>query len=215
MKQTTSRPVQDGLKYIDAVYGFMLQRGYNVVTAEDIPMGWQVVLRKPDLVVRIQRTRGEEDISFRTAAQPPDEFFDIGSVVYAGTGAKIPLASYSGLSKELQKYIDRIETYFHGDPVLIQDSLIAAKKEYRATLIPVQPASPKKPAIIPVLHYPLMAVIMLLLFGALITLYMVLLNGMLSAFSLDADTYGIFIGIASLLFAVGTMYLFWLCRKKG
>ena len=75
MMRTNSRAVQGGLKYINETYGFLLERGYQVVSAEDIPVGWQVVLRKPDLVVRIERSRGEEEIFFRTSSQPPDEFF--------------------------------------------------------------------------------------------------------------------------------------------
>lgn len=213
MNQTTSRAVRDALKYINETYGFMLERGYEVFSVEDYDLGWQVLLRKPDLFVRILRTRGEEYVSFRTSTQPPDEFIDIGSVVYAATGEKIPISGND--SKELQKYLDKIETYFEGEYVKNEDSLRVAQKEYRETLPPVEVISPKEPGIIPILHYPLMVIIILLLFGALTTLYMVLLDRLFSAFSLEADSYGIFMGVGSLLLAIGTMLLFWWQRKKG
>jgi hypothetical protein len=214
MQQTNSRAVRDALKYINETYGFMLERGYEVFSAEDYDVGWQVVLRKADLFVKILRTRGDEYVSFRTSTQPPDEFIDIGSVVYAATGEKIPI-SYDSYSKELQQDLDRIETYFESEYVKNEDSLRVAQKEYRETLPPVEVISPKEPGIIPILHYPLMVMIILLLFGALMTLYMVLLDRLFSAFSLDADSYGIFMGIVSLLLAIGTMLLFWRRRKKG
>ena len=215
MNQTNSRAVRDGLKYIHETYGFMLQRGYEVVSVEDIPVGWQVVLRKADLVVRIQRTRGEEDISFRTGTQPPDEFFDIGTVVYVATKEKIPLSSYSDLSRELQKYLDTIENYFQREPLKIWDSLRIARKEYQETLTSIEVTSPKEPRVVPILHYPLLGMIILLLFGALSTLYMLLLDRLFSTFSLDAGSYGIFMGVISILLAIGTMALFWPRRKKG
>lgn len=213
MKQTTSRTIQHALKHINEMYGFMLERGYEVVSVEDVPAGWQVVLRKPDLVVRIYRARGEDYVSFRTRTQPPDELFDIGSIVYAATGEKIPLSSYDDLSKELQKYLDQIESYLQGEPVKIQNSLRVAEKEYREALIPQGVVAPKEPEIIPILHYPLMVIVILLLVGALTTLYMVLLDRLFSAFSLDADTYGIFMGVVSLLLAIGTVLIFRRRRK--
>src|SRR5215211_4475477 len=90
MKQTNSRAVRDALKSIHDTYGFMLARGYEVVSAGDYDLGWQVVLRKQDVFARIIRSRGEEEIYFRMGTLPPDEFTDIGSVIYAATGDKIP-----------------------------------------------------------------------------------------------------------------------------
>jgi len=213
MKQTASRAVRDGLKYINETYGFMLDRGYEIFSAEDYDVGWQVVLRKPDLFVRILRTRGDDYVSFRTSIQPIDEFIDIGSVVYAATGEKTPISGSD--SKQLQKYLDKIETYFEGAYVKNEDSLRVAQKEYRETLPRVEIISPTEPEIIPIVHYPLMGIIILLLLGALIAFYMVLLDRLLSAFSLDPDSYGIFMGVVSLLLAIGTMLLFWRRRKKG
>jgi hypothetical protein len=215
MKQTTSRTVQYALKYFKETYGFILQRGYEVVSVEDIPAGWQVVLRKSDLVVRILRARGEDDVSFRTSTQPPGEFFDIGSVVYAATGEKIPLSSYDDLSKELQTYLDKIEAYWQGEPVKIRDSLQVAQREYRETLTPVQVVSPKEPKIIPVLHYPLMGIVLLLLFGALTTLYAVLLDRLFSTFALGTDPSTLLTGVVSPLLAICTMLLFRRRRKTG
>jgi len=208
MKQATSRTVQHALKYMNETYGFILERGYEIVSLEDIPVGWQAMLRKSNLVVRISRARGEDDVSFRSSTQLPDEFFDLGSVVYAATGEKIPLSSYGDLSKELQKYLDKIETYLQDEQIQIQDSLRVAQKEYRETLIPVQVESPKEPTIIPVLHYPLMVMVILLLFGALTTLYAVLLDRLFSAFSLGADSSTLFMGVVSPLLAIGTLLLF-------
>jgi hypothetical protein len=192
----------------------MLDRGYEVVSAEDYDLGWQVVLRKQDVFARIIRSRGEEEIYFRMATQPPSEFTDIGSVIYAATGDKIPRWESSD-TKVIEQYLDKIETYFGGEYVRNKDSLRAAQEEYYAAFSQGAVVSPPEPKVIPILHYPLMGMILLLLFGALITLYMVLLDRLFSAFSLDADSYGIFMGVVSLLLAIGTMILFWRLRKKG
>lgn len=213
MKQTNSRAVRDGLMYINDIYRFMFERGYEVFSAEDYEVGWQVVLRKPDLSVRIIRTRGDDYVSFRTSTQPADEFIDIGSVVYAATGETIPLAKRD--SEVLAKYLDRIETYFEGEYVKNAESLRVAEKEYRATLPRVEKISPKEPKIIPILHYPLMGMVFLLLFGALATLYMVLLDRLFSASSWDPGLYGICIGAGLLPLAIGMMLLFWRQIKKG
>ena len=212
MTQTSSRAVRDGLKYIHETYGFMLERGYEVLSINDYDLGWQVVLQKSDLFVRVIRTRGDDFVSFRTGTQSPDEFIDIGSVVYAATGDKIPVSGDD--SKELQKYLDKIETYFEGEYVKNEDGLRVAQKEYRETLPRLEIGSSKEPEIIPILHYPLMGIILLLLFGALTTLYMVVLDRLFSAFSLDSDSYGIFMGVISLLLAIGTMLLFWRRRRR-
>jgi len=215
MKQINSWSYQNALKYINETYGFMLERGYEVVSVDDIPAGWQIVLSKSDLVVRILRARGEDDVSFRNSTQPLDEFFDIGSVVYAAMGEKIPLSSYDDLSKELQKYLDRIETFFPDEYLKNPDSLRAAQKEYRDTLTPAQVTSPQEPKIIPILHYPLMVMVILLLFGALTTLYAVLLDRLFSTFSLGVDSSTLIVGVFSPLLAIGTLLLFRRRSKKS
>ena len=214
MQQTTARAVRDASKYIHENYEFMLERGYEVLSIEDIDLGWQAVLRRADLYVKILRTRGDEYVSFRPGTQPPDGFIDIGSVVYAATGEKMPL-SYGTYSRELHQYLGQIEAYFEGEYVTNGDSLRAAEKEYRETLPQVEVPYPKEQKIIPIFHYPLMGVIMLLLFGALTTLYMVLLERLLSGFSLETGSYGIFVGIVALFFAAGTLLLIWRGRKKS
>lgn len=214
MKQTNSRAVRDGLTYIHDIYGFMFERGYEVFSAEDYEVGWQVVLRKSDLSVRIIRTRGDDYVSFRTNTQPANEFIDIGSVVYAATRETIPLSSGRG-SEVLAQYLDRIETYFEGEYVRNPESLKVAEREYRATLPRLEIKPPEEPGIIPILHYPLMVMVFLLLFGALATLYMVLLDRLFSASSWDPGLYGICIGAGLLLLAIGMMLLFWRQIKKG
>ena len=211
-------------KHIDEKYRFMLEKGYEIISTEGVPAGWQTVLRKSDLVVKIYRARGEDDVSFRTSAQPPDEFYDIGSVVYAATGEIIPLSAYDDLSRYLQKYLGRIETYYQDDPVKMQDSLKVAQKEYHAAINPVvvapevaalQVVAPKEPRKIPILYYPLLGIILLLILGALTTLYAVLLERLFSAFSLDPDSYGLFMTSGAVLLAIGTMFLFRGRRQKS
>jgi len=216
MKQINSWSYQNALKYINETYGFMLERGYEVVSVDDIPAGWQIVLSKSDLVVRILRARGEDDVSFRNSTQPLEEFFDIGSVVNAATGENIPLSSYDDLSKELQKYLDKIETYLQGEQVKTLDDLRVAQKEYRETLIPTQVAPPQEPKIIPILHYPLMFMVILLLFGALTTLYAVLLDRLFSTFLLAAaDSSTLIVGVFSPVLAIVTLLLFRRRNKKS
>jgi hypothetical protein len=212
MKQTSSRTDRYARKEIHDRYGFMLERGYEVVSVEDVPAGWQAALRKTGLVVKLYWARGEEDVSFWTDALPPDEFFGIGSVVYAVTGEKIPLKSYDDLSGELRKYLDTIEKYFQSEPVNMRDSLKAAQEQYHAELISGAAATAeavhsKEQKRIPILHYPLLAVVLLLLFGVLTTLYMVLLERLPSFFSTEADFFTPYVGVGAALLAVFTLLL--------
>ncbi len=223
MQQNAPRWMQSAVKDIRKTYGFLFERGYDAFSVDVIDMGRQVTLRKQDVLVRIAESRGEESISFRKDSPLPDEFTDIGSVIYAATGDKIPPWESSN-PKVLAQYLDRIEAYFGGEYVKNIDGLRTAQDEYYAAfsqggvVVPPEPEIiPSRPSqkIIPILHYPLMAIIILLLFGALVTLYMVLLDRLLAAFALDVDSYGIFMGILSLLLAIGTMLFFWRRRKKG
>ena len=183
-------------------------------STEEVPMGWQVVLRKQNLFVKILRLRGEEEIFFRIGNKSSEEFTDIGSVIYAATGDKIPRWKSSD-PDVLEQYLNKIESYFMGEDVKNKVGLNAAQKEYYAAFAQGGGVVPPKSKVIPILHYPLMAVITLLLFGVLTTLYMVLLDRLFSVFSLDASSYGMFMGIASLFLAIGTMLLFWMRRKKS
>ena len=181
MKQTNSQAVRDALKSIHETYGFMLERGYEVFSAEDYDLGWQVLLRKQDLFARIIRSRGEEEIYFRKGPQPPDEFTDIGSVIYAATGDKIPRWESSD-TKVIKQYLDKIESYFEVEYLRNKDGLRAAQEEYYAASSQGGVVSPPEPKVRPILHYPLMGIILLLILGGLITLCMVLLNRLFSAF---------------------------------
>jgi len=196
MKQTNPRTLRAVLKSIHATYKFMIVRGYEVVSVEDYDMGWQAVLQKQDLFAQIIRSRGEEEIFFRPGSLPPDEFIDIGSVIYAATGVMIPRWESSD-PKVIEQYLDKIETYFSGEYVRNKDGLRAAQKEtteaswkaYYETVGKaddeaisqgvVVPPEPKKKSI---LYYPLMGVILLLIFGGLITLCMVLVDRLFSPF---------------------------------
>ncbi|HEX5839955.1 MAG TPA: LPXTG cell wall anchor domain-containing protein [Anaerolineales bacterium] len=223
MKQNAPRWMQSAVKDIRKTYGFLFERGYDAFSVDVIDMGRQVTLRKQDVLIRIGESRGEEAISFRKDTPLPDEFTDIGSVIYAATGDKIPPWESSS-PKVLAQYLDRIEAYFGGEYVNNKDGLRTAQEEYYAgfsqggVVVPPEPEiipSPPSPKIIPILHYPLMAIVLLLLFGALLTLYMVLLDRLLAAFSLEADSFGLFMGVIPLLLAIGTMLLFRRRRKKG
>ena len=214
MNQVPSRAVRDGLNYIDTTYGFLFERGYTIISAEDADVGWQILLGKPGLMVKILRTRGDDYVSFRAGTQPADEFTDIESVIYAPTGEKIPPFESTN-PKVLAQYLDRIEAYFAGEYVNNKDGLRAAQDEYYAAFSQGGVVVPPEPESIPILHYPLMAIILLLLFGALLTLYMVLLDRLLAAFSLETDSIGLFMGVIPVLLAIGTMLLFRRQRKKG
>ena len=181
MQQTPSRAVRDGLKHIHATYGFMLERGYKIVSADDYDLGWQAVLRKQDVFARIIRSRGEEELSFRMGMQPADEFTDIGSVIYAATGDKIPRWESSDTTV-IKKYLDRIESYFEGEYLRNKDGLRAAQEEYYAAFSQGGVVSPPEPKAKPLLHYPLMAIIILLILGGLATLCLVLADRLFTAF---------------------------------
>jgi hypothetical protein len=181
MKQTTSRAAQDALKSINENYGFMLEEGYEVLSAEDYDLGWQVLLKKQDLLARIIRSRGEEEIYFRMGTQSPDEFIDIGSVIYAATGDKIPRWESSD-TKVIRQYLDKIESYFEGEYLRNKDGLRAAQEEYFAAFSQGRVASPPEPKVIPILYYPLMGIILLLIIGALTTLCLVLVDRLFTIF---------------------------------
>ena len=175
MKETNSRAVQEALYLITANYGFMLERGYEVVSADDYDLGWPVLLRKQDLFARIIRSRGEEEMYFRTGTQQSDEFTDIGTVIYAATGEKIPRRESSDI-QVIKRYLDKIESYFEGEYVRNKDSLRAAQEEYYAAFSQGGVVVPPEPKGKPILYYPLMGIIILLILGALTTLCMVLLD---------------------------------------
>lgn len=201
IKSDNSWILQDALKNINKHFGFMLERGYEVYSAKDYPDTnkpiSEVILRKQDLFVRIYAERGVvEKLSFGTNTQTPDEFSDIRTVVYAVTGGKkVPdfFGGTKGHANLLQKHLDKIEAHF-GDYVKNTGRIQAAEKEYYKAI------SPKEAKIIPILHYPLMAIVIILLAGALTTLYMVLLSELFSASSIQGG-----IGIVSLLLAIGTI----------
>ena len=175
MKETRSRAVQDALYSINTNYGFMLERGYDVVSADDYDLGWQVLLRKQDLFARIIRSRGEEEMYFRTGTQPSDEFTDIGTVIYAATGEKIPRRESTDIQM-IKQYLEKIESYFAGEYVINKDSLRAAQQEYYAASSQGGVVVPPEPEAKSILYYPLMAIIILLILGGLITLGMVLVD---------------------------------------
>ncbi len=185
MKQTSSRTVRDGLRYIQKYYAYLLERGYEIVSVEEAFLGWQIDLRRADLFVRVLHSRGEDFVSFRTAAQPPDEWTEISGVVYAATGEKIPNSGNDG--PELQKYLGRIEAYFAGEHARNPDGLRAAVQAYRDSLPKVEPYIPEEPGEeplkkkIPILYYPLLGIILLLIFFFLATLCGVLVDRFLAA----------------------------------
>jgi hypothetical protein len=196
MKQTNSRAFRGVLKSIHDTYGFMLARGYEVVSVEDYDMGWQAVLRKQDLFAQIIRSRGEEEIYFRPGTLPTDEFIDIASVIYAATGDKIPRWESSD-PKVIEQYLDRIETYFEGEYVRNKDGLRAAQKEisdasWKAYYETVGKADdeafsqggvvPPEPKGKPIIYYPLMIIILLLILGGLTTLCLVLADSLFAVF---------------------------------
>ena len=139
-------------------------------------------------------------------------------MVYAATGEIIP-QSYDSHVEQLKKYLDRIEAYFAGEYLKNPAGLRTADDEYRKTLPkvemipPEELVNPKKTRIIPILYYPLLGIILLLLFGALTTLYMVLLDRLLFALSLDPDAYGLFSAAGAILLAIGSMLLIQRCVK--
>lgn len=199
MNQANSWGFGGVVKSVRKNYAFMFERGYEVVSAGGYDMGWQVLLRKQDLFARIIRSRGEEAIDFRTGTQPPDEFTDIGSLIYAATGEKIPPEKSSDI-KIIQQHLDKIESYLEGEYLRNKDSLRAAAEEYyaafsQADVVPrtaeeeyyaefpqARVAMPPEPKRNPILYYPLMVIIILLILGGLVTLCMVLVERLFSLF---------------------------------
>jgi hypothetical protein len=196
MKFDTSRYIQKALKHVHETYGFLFEKGYEVFSAEVVDLGWQVVLRKQDLFIKILNVREEEELYLRMGTPPPDEFTDIGSVLNAATGDMIPRWESSS-PKVLEQYLDRIETYFAGEYVenkeglrtaqeayyVKNDSLLRAEQEkYSAAFPQGKVGSQPEPKATPVLHYPLIAIILVLILGGLITLGLVLADRLFAAF---------------------------------
>lgn len=199
MSQANSWGFGGVVKSVRKDYAFLFERGYEVVSAGGYDMGWQVLLRKQDLFARIVRSRGEEAIDFRTSTQPPDEFTHIGSLIYAATGEKIPPERSSDI-EVIQQYLGRIESYFEGEYLKNKDSLRAAEEEYfaafsQADVAPrtaeeeyyaefpqARVAVAPEPKRNPILYYPLLVIIILLILGGLVTLCMVLVERLFSFF---------------------------------
>lgn len=209
VKADNSWILHDALRNINKHFGFMLEQGYEIYSTKEYPDTnkpvCEVILRKQDLLVRIYAERGVvEQVSFRITTQPPEEFTDIRTAVYAVTEGKTALDFFGGTKGHatvLQKHLKKIEAGF-GNYVKNAGSLPAAQNDY------YQAISPKETKIIPILHYPLLGVVIIMLVGALTTLYMVLLNQFVSASEIEAV-----IGIVSLLLAIGTVLtLRWLIK---
>ena len=197
MKQTNPRTFRNVVKSINATYGFMLARGYEVISVDDYDMGWQAVLQKQDLFAQIIRSRGEEEIFFRPGTLPPDEFIDSGSVIYAATGDQIPRWESSS-PKVIEQYLDKIETYFVGEYVRNKEGLRAAQKVisdaswkayYETVGRAEEEAASQRAAVVPpdpkgnpIIDYPLKIIIIVLILGAVVTLCMVLLDRLVSLF---------------------------------
>lgn len=199
MKPLNSRAYRDVLKHIRENYGFMLERGYELVSVDEYDLGWQAVLGKEDVLARIIRSRGEDEISFRTAAQSPDEFTDLGSLIHAATGEIIPRWESSDI-RVIRQYLERVEDYFKAGYLRNKDSLRVAQEEYFAAFsqsgVPPRTAEeefyaefpqagvlmPPEPKRKPLLYYPLMGVIILLILTGLATLGMILLDRLFSPF---------------------------------
>lgn len=197
MKQKNSWAFRNAVKSINETYGFMLARGYEVISVDDYDMGWQAVLQKQDLFAQIIRSRGEEEIFFRPGSLPPDEFIDSGSVIYAATGDQIPRWESSN-PKVIEQYLDKIEAYFIGEYVRNKEGLRAAQKvisdaSWKAYNETVRRAAeeeasqragvvPPEPKGNPIIDFPLKIIIIVLILGGLVTLLMVLLDRLFSPF---------------------------------
>ena len=51
MKQTSSRTMRYASKILNATYGFMLRRGYEVVSIDEFELGWQALLKKQRVAI--------------------------------------------------------------------------------------------------------------------------------------------------------------------
>lgn len=187
MKQTSSRTIKYVMKELHARYEFMLEKGYEVISVEDAEVGWQAMLRRGDLLAMILHTRGDDYVSFRAATEPPQEFTELRGVIYAATGEIVPWSGDD--TKELQKYLDRIETYFAEGYVKNPDGLRAAANVYRESLpkfepvIPAGPGIPKEQKKNPILNYLMTGIILLLIFFFLATLCGVVVDRLFAVFT--------------------------------
>ena len=82
----------------------------------------------------------------------------------------------------IAQYLERIETYFESEYLRNKDSLRAAQEEYYAAFSQGEVVIPPDPKTRPILHYPLMVMIILLIVAGLVTLCMVLLERLFSVF---------------------------------
>ena len=220
MNQDNSRVVQDALKSIRTNFGFLLDQGFEIYSAKDFPEAgwpvWEVILQKRDFFIRLYAERGAiDELSFRKS---PDEFVDIGTVVYALTGKVHSwnlLWGFSGkgYANLLQEYLNQIESYFGEEYVQNKDALKSAQKEYREALVRKESRSEVPQKVKPFIEYPLMGILILLLAGALTPVYMLLLAGLFSFISMD--DYRNLIPVVSFLLAIGTILVLRRRRKKG
>jgi hypothetical protein len=114
---------QDAIRILNKHFSFLFDQGYIISSTRDYPeAGWpasEVVLRKEDLFVKIYSERGAiEELSFRMNMQLPNEFTDIGSIVYTLTGEKFTPRLFfwnKGYAKLLRKHLNKIEAHFKSD----------------------------------------------------------------------------------------------------
>lgn len=219
MNQDNSWVVQDALKSINNHFGFLFEQGYAIYSAKDFPEAgwpvWEVILQKKDFFIRLYAERGAiDELSFRKS---PDDFVDIGIVVYALTGKIYSwnlLWGFSGkgYANLLQKHLNQIEAYFGEEYIQNRDALKSAQIEYRKALARKESRSEVPQKIKPFIEYPLMGMLILLLAGALTPVYMLLLAGLFSFLSME--DYRNFIPVVSFLLAIGTILMLRRRRKK-
>ncbi len=198
MNKKNSWAFRSVVKSINETYGFLLARGYEVISVDDYDMGWQAVLQKQDLFAQIIRSRGEEEIFFRPGTLPPDEFIDSASVIYAATGEQFPRWESSN-PKLIEQYLDKIETYFSGEYLRNKEGLRLAQKvisdaswkAYNETVQRAEEAAAAQRAAVvappeakgnPIMDFPLKIIIIVLILGGLVTLCMVLLDRLFALF---------------------------------
>lgn len=192
---------QDILEDIRQNFGFLFDRGYEIVSTRNYPgrygRSWEVLLNSPNFSLKIVDDDGLS-FFFRSLSEGD---MSVGALIYFLSGEKEILGASGGMKEcanLLGKYIDEIESRFRDDYSGLQKDVESIQKKYEDALAKSVPS-----CVLPILLIPLI-ILAFYIWNDLV------FDGLLSGWLVEnglSNSSWLIRGI-SLVLAAGTTYIF-------
>ena len=120
MNIDTEQFPEDLLKDISQRFGFLLDRGYEIVSTRYYSQGrygadWEILFESPDFSLKIDNIEGGRSYSFGPRSDP---LRNVDALIYALSGRKPGIFSSDAKdAKQLERYIDEIENRYRADRI--------------------------------------------------------------------------------------------------